>query len=237
MDRYTLWKATAIGIMSMLAASALFSQQPLLTRNHGRLPEDDRESRTVQGDVVYSEFDFPTHLVAMLKEPLRYKKHTYEVGVSLFAYEWREDVSLFCSRHIGQRSSLFGGGLRCLLDADSDGRFERFKVVGSSALATGKTKISPPAAYELKQQPIATGEAEDWAGDFFRKEVLYQGVAGGSLRLLYREFINDFAREAFSQELIYDYSGEPITVAVKGARLEILSAGNDGLVYRVINGF
>jgi hypothetical protein len=38
----------------------------------------------------------------------------------------------------------------------------------------------------------------------FRREILYSGGAKGTIQLQYREFANDFARPAFSQDLSFD---------------------------------
>ncbi len=57
------------------------------------------------------------------------------------------------------------------------------------------------------------------------------------MRLLYREFVNDMAREAFSQELTFDLAAGPMMVSVKGARIEVIKAGNEGIEYRVLQGF
>ena len=66
-----------------------------------------------------------------------------------------------------------------------------------------------------------------------RRELVYSGMAKGSLSILYREYIGDMIRPAFSQELKYDY--EPGTViGFRGARFEVLEAGNTSIRYRVI---
>ena len=71
-----------------------------------------------------------------------------------------------------------------------------------------------------------------------RLEILYQGAAGAVLRLLYREFVEDMARPAFSQELTFDLDPEGKAVAVvKGARLVISEADNEGITYIVESGF
>ena len=43
----------------------------------------------------------------------------------------------------------------------------------------------------------------------FRYELLYQGVANGVVRLLYREFVDDMARPSFSQELTFEANTRP----------------------------
>lgn len=67
----------------------------------------------------------------------------------------------------------------------------------------------------------------------FRKELVYSGVAQGTISLEYREFINDMARPAFSQTLRYDLN-EGRTIGFRGARFEILDANNISVRYRVL---
>lgn len=69
-------------------------------------------------------------------------------------------------------------------------------------------------------------------------EILYSGISGGELRATYREYVNDMARPAFSQEASYDYeTGQSTTISFKGAQIEVLSADNNEIRYRVLRGF
>ncbi len=68
-------------------------------------------------------------------------------------------------------------------------------------------------------------------------EILYSGYSQGTLRASYREFANDLARPAFSQEGIYDFApGTPSLITFKGAQIEVLDANNNEIRYRVIKG-
>lgn len=67
----------------------------------------------------------------------------------------------------------------------------------------------------------------------FKRELVYTGVSKNVIFILYREFKDDFARPAFSQELKYDLS-ESRVVGFRGARLEIFEATNQGITYRVL---
>lgn len=68
----------------------------------------------------------------------------------------------------------------------------------------------------------------------FRAELIYQGNAGGVLRLGYREFVNDMARPSFSQLITYEMPADrPTTIAFQGLTFEILSADNSSIRYVV----
>lgn len=72
--------------------------------------------------------------------------------------------------------------------------------------------------------------------DCFKKVFIYNGKAGSIIKFSYREFINDMARPAFTQELQYDLSDGNI-VGFKGLRIEILNTTNIEIEYRVLSSF
>jgi len=74
---------------------------------------------------------------------------------------------------------------------------------------------------------------ESWGKDSFKRELVYSGVSQNTISILYREFINDMARPAFSQELKYDLS-QGKAIGYKGARFEVIRANNTGIVYKVL---
>ena len=67
----------------------------------------------------------------------------------------------------------------------------------------------------------------------FRKELVYTGISRNVVSILYREFKDDMARSAFSQDLKYDLSESKI-VGYRGARFEIIKATNQGLTYKTL---
>lgn len=70
----------------------------------------------------------------------------------------------------------------------------------------------------------------------FQQTLLYNGKIGNKITLGYREFKNDMARSAFSNDVSYDLS-ESVIVGYKGARIEIIKATNTDLTYRFLSGF
>ena len=72
--------------------------------------------------------------------------------------------------------------------------------------------------------------------DCFKKVFIYNGKAGNIIKFTYREFINDMARPAFTQELQYDLS-EGKTIGFKGMRIDILNASNIEIEYTVLSEF
>lgn len=72
--------------------------------------------------------------------------------------------------------------------------------------------------------------------DCFKKVFIYNGKAGSIIKFSYREFINDMARPAFTQELQYDLNEGKI-IGFKGMRIEILNTSNIEIEYKVLSEF
>ena len=67
----------------------------------------------------------------------------------------------------------------------------------------------------------------------FRRELIYSGQSQTTMSIIYREYVNDWIRPAFSQDLKYD-SAKGSAIGYKGARIEVLSASNTAITYRVL---
>lgn len=72
--------------------------------------------------------------------------------------------------------------------------------------------------------------------DYFEQEFIYNGRVGNALKFIYREYINDYARPAFTQDLRYDLS-ESETIGFRGLRIRIIKASNIKIEYIVLNHF
>ena len=69
-----------------------------------------------------------------------------------------------------------------------------------------------------------------------QQTLIYSGKVGSQIRVGYREFSDNLARPAFSNDVIYDLNDSKI-IAYKGAALEILEATNQFIKYRVLKNF
>ena len=70
----------------------------------------------------------------------------------------------------------------------------------------------------------------------FKKEFIFNGKTGTSLKFVYREYVNDMARPAFNQDLQYDLADGNI-VGFKGLRIEIIKATNTNIEYKILSNF
>lgn len=70
----------------------------------------------------------------------------------------------------------------------------------------------------------------------FQRELVYSGGSQGTVSLLYREYSDDVARPAFTQQLTYDLAAGN-EIGFRGARIKILAVTNIGVKYVVERGF
>lgn len=111
----------------------------------------------------------------------------------------------------------------CFLDDDGDGVFDR-NALDQVKMAT-----------RLKQPvPYSPAELTFEGQDSFKRLVLYQGATSDTLRFSYREFSDDMARPAFTEELSIPREAFPSMIVVKNLQLEILGVTGMGLRYRVV---
>lgn len=69
---------------------------------------------------------------------------------------------------------------------------------------------------------------------YYKQEFIYNGNVSNNIKFIYREYIDDTARPAFTQELQYDLNESNI-VGFKEMRIEIIKATNTGIEYKVLN--
>lgn len=214
---------------------------PVAERTQGELPDIDEEASAVQGEPIYAKFDYVKQAGAELTEDLRMnRKQDFKSGHTFRAF--RDGKKLrYCvlGKHTGL--GISSPGFVCLVpDAEGKKLVKRYSLAKGALVGRSK-KLKKPVSFKPVQVKLSRELAETLgASDFYHKEIVYQGAASGVLRLLYREYVDDLAREAFSQELTYDYNPddpEPLEIAVKGARITVLSAGNSGIKYKVRRGF
>lgn len=113
----------------------------------------------------------------------------------------------------------------CLIDKESDGQFDKHKPTG----AVVSSKLKTPLPYRLAgplPSPSRTG--------VFRQTLTYLGINNKVLRIAYREFAEDIARPAFTNELSFTLSDSfPETIAYKDVVIDVLGVSNAGIRYVV----
>lgn len=139
-------------------------------------------------------------------------------------YKWKnKNAMCFPS---GYDSSLQRPIKICLVDDTDENNF-------SQAVYSYKDKKYPltnKAKYEI------IPSKPKYNKDSFKYEALYQGKKGNSIKISFREFRNDMARPAFTQDIDYELEKDDTTfIGFKGLRIQVLKATNMDITYKVLN--
>lgn len=101
--------------------------------------------------------------------------------------------------------------------------------------ANDKGGFAPEAGGDCSNE-FETGQFNTTSAENFQRTFYYKGKSGNEIYFDYKEFVNDMARPAFTQELIFDLNESDI-VGFRGMRLQVLSATNTQIKYRVLQNF
>ena len=71
---------------------------------------------------------------------------------------------------------------------------------------------------------------------YFQQHLVYGGGYDNKINMVYREIVYNRARPAFDHDVEYDLS-ESAVVGYRGARLEIISATNSEITYKLLSNF
>jgi hypothetical protein len=110
------------------------------------------------------------------------------------------------------------------------------KQASETAMVYWSPRAQNHAFVDKPQTPIIfekSPDVVDVSPDNQKKELIYTGVSKNVISLVYREYQNDLARPAFSQDLKYDL-GEGRVIGFKGARFEVIKATNLGLTFKTL---
>jgi hypothetical protein len=72
--------------------------------------------------------------------------------------------------------------------------------------------------------------------EYFRQEFIYNGKSNNTVKFIYREFFENIARPAFTQELVYDINEDKV-IGFKGLRIEVISCSNVNIEYKIVSYF
>lgn len=115
----------------------------------------------------------------------------------------------------------------CLVDRKNNGIFTHTMRYDGTMF-----KLTKPVKYTSIQTPAEYKEKS------FKYIVLYQGKVDNKIKMSFREFTDNIARPAFTQDIDYELSKDGITmIGFKGLRIEIIKVTNMNITYKVINDY
>lgn len=180
------------------------------------------------GGSLYSEASYWSKTVNRLLEGRRTPVGMGEVAVADGDLVFKSRVEgriAYCTEHpVYTAPSAGPARIACFMDADNDGKFETV-TVPLAGIWLDK-EIPQPVRYARTGQILP-------GADSTKYELLYAGTSNGSLRLSYREYLNDKAIPGAFLDVSYDFRQEPTTISFRNVTIDVLSADNRRIVYRV----
>jgi hypothetical protein len=211
--------------------------QPLerssVTEQVGRIPELNQEAQISVGSTVFSQYRYWSKVGYLLGEPLETSVYLNKVSVPAGEFLVKADVDgkiVYCTEHRTWLDPLVGPiSTTCFVDTDNSGStFGR--VMGRPGMVWLTKDLDRRIPYSKQELQVPRADSK-------KMELLYQGYSAKTLRLSYREYVNDFARPAFFQDVSYDIASFPADITFRTVKLRISGADNSGLHYQVLSGF
>lgn len=216
----------------VIACAAVFSASsaPVLAEvKVGQHPEPGIEASVTIGSPMYERFNMDVVSVPRLERPVNVSLGLQgKIAVpasALFTIDSTNPLRVctlakdtYIDNFVGPR------GAACLTDTDMNGDFD--KAAGAKVMFTSK-KIDPPVPYRIAE--VASGN-----GDSMKEVLIFTGAAGGALHLSYRQFADDMARPAFTEDLAFPMEATfPQNIIWRDTRFILLSFNGGILRYRV----
>ena len=148
---------------------------PIVERREGQEPALDRENHVVQGETVYSEFDYVVQKAARLLTPVQIKRKV-EVpsGYMLRGYS-AKNTERYCVDPDTSWKQL--GGARewlCLIPSSSEEVFVARYIRWVDTLGGSRKDLKQPVPFEWAQETLPAAEASRISTTtMFRGEIVY----------------------------------------------------------------
>ncbi len=225
-------RTLAVFIACALSGCATLNIIDTSVEKTGATPKIGESATAPVGGVVYSEFKYQSRVAYKIQNNYSGGLGLGQISVAKGDLLVKADLSgevVYCTLSLAYVDPLVGPfRTACFIDTNNDGEFEKAKAAPGSVWF--ETEIAPSLAYDESEQVLPQS-------DSFKYELLYQGISKNALKLLYREYLNDFARPAFYQDVIYDLESKPTTITFRTVRIEVINADNSRIAYRVLSGF
>ena len=81
--------------------------------------------------------------------------------------------------------------------------------------------------------PDGWAEVTTYSMDFVRRELIYSGISGSTIKIAYREFRGGLAAPAFYQDLRYDLSSSDV-IRFQNFQIKVHAANNDSITVEIV---
>ncbi|MCF8481258.1 MAG: hypothetical protein K9H25_12560 [Rhodospirillum sp.] len=198
-------------------------------RETGLKPELGLEATARVGDTIFQEYSYTAATRAVLvdgvSETIGFARVNAPQGTVLIPAKVG-DKQAYCTTtnvyfNLGEQRGI------CFFDDNNDQKFDRYWV--EATLESIDFEV-PSLAYNVDKY--------DLSGGGFRKELIYQGRVASELRVTYREYVNDLARPAFTQDLVYEVDPKTLGhIDFRNVSIAVTEMGENKISYIVYQGF
>lgn len=215
---------TVLLVLATLVSACATVQTQGPKRQTGSFPDVGKTNTVAVGQVMIAKYDYLAVGTATLLQEIPGGFWSGRKGLSAGAKllpAISSGQQVFCDQTPRE-------GAPCVRDTDGDARFDRAYTMNGFGVLVNGVDI-PPASYRISDQAIQDG---------FKYELLYEGIDRGVVRIAYREYTENIARPAFSQDLTYtlNANGEA-KIRFREVSAVIHRADNNQIEYTVESGF
>lgn len=227
-------RVLALLLPVLLAGCSCFRifEAPFPVEKAGTSSFDRLEATAPVGGTVYSEATYWTKTGHRLQDGFQTSLGPGKVAVTAGDLVFKSNVNgriAYCTEHPAYQDPSAGPmKSACFIDADNDGRFET--VTAAPAGSWLEKEIPQPIRYARTERILPRS-------DSIRYELLYTGISNDTLRLAYREYLNEMAKPEAALDVSYDFRQKPTTISFRAVKIDVLDADNSQIVYRVLKGF
>lgn len=199
--------------------------KPQVERMAGISPDIGERSTVNVGQTIIQDYDYYAY-----KLPDFYHvESAVDVMVGpMMSVKVDPQTKLFRVR--GDKFCIDNYGKDCLYDSDGDGAFERASSKPGYILFD--KELSSPISYYSASGKTVMADAGG-----YKRELIYQGRDGDTLRVAYREFVDNLARPAFSQDLTYPIDRENTSkIVFRDVIINVYEVAETAITYSVTEG-
>jgi len=232
------------GVLFLLAGcTAIGIHPPHLIRTAGQKPQFNEENSASAGSTLFSQWKLASQKTATPSQDVSLGGKSYIPAGTTF-YNSDSDYKsksgneeeCYCTGQSGMPFSagypMFGNGVSvsmsmgggiCLFSDDGK-NFTQFQFLNSLA---NPSPINAPV-------PFTTTETTT---DGFKYELVFNGITDNALKFTLT--MNTAGADAPSkiQELSYPIGALPMTLGIKGSKIEVLAVHDNTITYKVLSGF
>ena len=214
--------------MSFFPLLALASVTPVMNQAApASLPSVGSENDVSVGDALLTQGTMTNVKGVIMTEPFKVAAISFTAG---FYRETGEDAK-YIRLQAAEKAVNKGDGVvlpKNVLGMDM--------MLDGAGFKVSKTERKVCVGGNCKDASFTFETRQELSENAFQQTLIYNGGSGNTVKIGYREFKDDTARAAFSNEIEYDISKSRV-IAYKHARIEIIEADNTHMRYRVLSNF